>query len=170
MDKLKDKELLNTPEESSPGGFGWSYAMIKVAEEGEDEIGQIVEIVWGKDGTPDGFAKANLITIQEVEMAAKDIASQEGKLNTYFWDNGAFEHKTTWTGEYYVHDYSWTPHKSEEDEDDEEDEDEEDDDSWKLEQATQAGMMGGTQAFLESSGNYVVNSYDRDDIWDEDDY
>ena len=111
MDELKDKELLNTPEESSPGGFGWSYAMIKVAEEGEDEIGQVVEIVWGKDGTPDGFAKANLITIQDLEMAAKDIASQGGKLNTYFWDNGSFEHKTTWTGEYYVHDYDWSPNK-----------------------------------------------------------
>jgi len=111
MDKLNDTELLSTPEESSPGGFGWSYAMIKVDQEGPDEIGQIVEIVWGKDGTPDGFSKANLITTQEVEMAAKDIASQGGKLNTYFWDNGTFEHKTTWTGEYYVHDYDWKPNK-----------------------------------------------------------
>jgi hypothetical protein len=142
--------------------FTWNYQMIKVGQEDEDEIGLIVEVVY-KEGNPEGFALASINSIEELNMIHKDVSKQGGKLNTWFWDNGTFTHKAEWNGESFDHRYSWVANKPVEDDSD-------DDDSWRQEQATQAGMAGGLQAYTDASDIYVGNpyDYDRDDIWDYD--
>lgn len=143
--------------------FTWNYQMIKVGQEYDDEIGLIVEVVYDKEGNLDGFSPASINSIEELNMIHKDVSKQEGKLNTWFWDNGTFTHKAEWNGESFDHRYSWVPTKPVEDDSD-------DDDSWRQEQATQAGMAGGLQAYTDASDIYVGNpyDYDRDDIWDYD--
>ena len=68
--------------------FVWNYRMIKVSQEGDDEIGLLAEVIYDKEGNPVSFVKADLITFKELEMAYKDALTQEGHLLTYFYDNG----------------------------------------------------------------------------------
>ena len=96
-------------DDSDSFGFGWSYRMIKVGEEFGDDIGMIAEVVYGNDGEVQGFSKASLISITELNMAHKDILSQNGELMTYFWDNGTFTHTADWNGEEFIHTYKWQP-------------------------------------------------------------
>ena len=88
----------------------WNYRMIKVDQEGDQEIGMIAEVIYNDQGEIEGFTKANIISISDLEMIHKDVQSQEGKLMTYFWDNGTFNHEAKWNGDGYVHTYHWTPH------------------------------------------------------------
>lgn len=92
--------------------FTWNYAMIKVDQEDDDEIGMIVEIVYSNNGDIQGFSKANLISIEDLNIAYHDISKQNGKLNTYFYDNGSFTHTKTWDGVEFNHSYTWLPHQN----------------------------------------------------------
>ena len=69
--------------------FGWNYRMIKTHEE-DEEIGMLVEVQYDNSNQPIGFIVADLLTIKDFEMAYKDVQSQEGRLMTYFFDNGTF--------------------------------------------------------------------------------
>ena len=89
--------------------FNWNYGMIKVAQEGEDEIGMIAEVVYNEQGEIEGFSKADVITIDELEMVHKDVASQKGKLLTYFYDNGTFTHDAQMVNDEVIHTYRWKP-------------------------------------------------------------
>ena len=88
----------------------WNYRMIKVDQEGDKEIGMVAEVIYNDQGEIEGFAKASIISISDLEMIHKDVQSQEGKLMTYFWDNGTFTHDAKWNGDGYVHTYHWQPH------------------------------------------------------------
>ena len=87
----------------------WNYRMIKVDQEGDQEIGMVAEVIYNEQGEIAGFAKASIISIKDLEMIYKDVQSQEGKLMTYFWDNGSFTHDANWNGDGYVHTYHWNP-------------------------------------------------------------
>lgn len=87
----------------------WIYRMIKVDQEGDQEIGMIAEVIYNQQGEIEGFTKASIISIKDLEMIYKDVQSQEGKLMTYFWDNGSFTHDANWNGDGYVHTYHWNP-------------------------------------------------------------
>ena len=63
--------------------------MIKTDEDGE-EIGMLVEVQYDKDDQPIGFIEASLLTINDLEMAHKDVQAQKGQLMTYFFDHGTF--------------------------------------------------------------------------------
>lgn len=82
--------------------FTWKFGMIKVSEDSDGvESGLLVEIMYDAEGRMQSYCKADLITIKELEMAHKDVQSQDGKLISYFYDNGRF-----------TPDLEWEPNKS----------------------------------------------------------
>ena len=89
--------------------MSWNYQMIKVGQEGDQEIGMIAEVYYDEQGEIMGFCKASIISIADLEEIHKDVQSQEGKLMTYFWDNGTFTHEAIWMDDGYYHTYNWQP-------------------------------------------------------------
>jgi hypothetical protein len=72
---------------------GWHYAMIlvkKAVEPHEEDEGLLVELYLDDTGEPWGFTNSHLITIKDLELAASDVARQNGVLNTWFYDRGVF--------------------------------------------------------------------------------
>ena len=67
----------------------WNYRMIKVAQEGDKEIGMLAEIYYDDDGKPEGFCKANLMSLEDMKLASEDVLSQT-QLDTHFYDTGVF--------------------------------------------------------------------------------
>ena len=76
--------------------FVWNYQMIKVEEFMGEESGILAEVTYDKDGLPDGFIAAHLVSIEEMELAWNDVKKQNGKLLTYFFDNGSFDKELNW--------------------------------------------------------------------------
>ena len=76
---------------------GWKYGLIKIGveEEGtefEEQINMLVELYpLGENGEYDAFCKADLRSLQELDMARGNIV-RDG-INTYFYDNGTFKQK-----------------------------------------------------------------------------
>ena len=74
---------------------GWKYGLIKIGveEEGtefEEQINMLVELYpLGENGEYDAFCKADLRSLQELDMARGNIV-RDG-INTYFYDNGTFK-------------------------------------------------------------------------------
>ena len=91
--------------------MAWDYRMIKVGQEDDREIGMLAEVYYDDQGEIMGFCKASMISITDLEMIYKDVQTQEGKLLTYFWDNGTFTHEAKWMGDGYYHTYEWQPRK-----------------------------------------------------------
>ena len=77
--------------------FSWNYRMIKVAEEDGKDYGAIVEVTYNEEGEIDGFAAANIMSFEELAEVNEDLQKQEGKLLTFFWDNGTFGPNLEWT-------------------------------------------------------------------------
>ena len=78
-------------------GYTWEFGMIKVVEDSEGESGLLVEIMYDDEGRMCSYTKSDLITIKELEMAYRDVQSQDGKLISYFYDNGSFTPDLEWT-------------------------------------------------------------------------
>ena len=76
--------------------FNWNYRMILVGVEDGEDIGLLVEVIYDEKGEITGFCKADLISIEDFEAAYADVQTQEGKLLTYFYDNGTFTHDMRW--------------------------------------------------------------------------
>lgn len=78
-------------------GPTWKFGMIKVGEDSDGfESGLLVEILYDGEGRMSSYTKADLLTIKELEMAHKDVQSQEGKLISYFYENGTFTSDLDW--------------------------------------------------------------------------
>ena len=88
---------------------GWKYGLIKVdvREEGtefEEQVNMIVELYpLGENGEYDAFCRADLSSLQELDMARGDIV-RDG-INTFFYDNGEF----AWDHE--ARSWDWIPYE-----------------------------------------------------------
>ena len=86
---------------------GWKYGLIKVEiqDEGtefEEQVNMLVELYpLGDNGEYDAFCKADLRSLQELDMARGDIV-RDG-INTFFFDNGEF----IWDSE--ARSWDWIP-------------------------------------------------------------
>jgi hypothetical protein len=86
---------------------GWKYGLIKVnvQDEGtefEEQVNMLVELYpLGEDGEYDAFCRADLRSLQELDMARGDIV-RDG-INTFFFDNGEF----IWDSE--ARSWDWIP-------------------------------------------------------------
>ena len=86
---------------------GWKYGLIKVSvqDEGtefEEQVNMLVELYpLGDNGEYDAFCRADLRSLQELDMARGDIV-RDG-INTFFFDNGEF----IWDSE--ARSWDWIP-------------------------------------------------------------
>ena len=86
---------------------GWKYGLIKVdvLDEGtefEEQLNMLVELYpLGENGEYDSFCKADLRSLQELDMARGNIV-RDG-INTFFYDNGEFE----WDSD--AREWDWIP-------------------------------------------------------------
>jgi hypothetical protein len=85
----------------------WKYAMIKVGEDGEEDVCELVEIYppFAENETP-SFARPFLTSLKAIKMALKDV--ERDGINTWFWKNGTF----SWNSKEYF--WDWKPNKASE--------------------------------------------------------
>jgi len=91
----------------------WKYGLIKVALDGPSfdtvQINMLVELYpLGKTGKYDTFCRASLQTLEDIEMAKRDI--ERDGINEYFFNNGTFK----WVSGKEAHDWDWTPKEDDE--------------------------------------------------------
>jgi diphthamide synthase (EF-2-diphthine--ammonia ligase) len=88
---------------------GWKYGLIKVAlpDEGRDvQINMLVELYpLGETGEYDTFCRASPQTLEEIEMAKRDI--ERDGINEYFFNNGTFK----WVLEKEAYAWDWRPNE-----------------------------------------------------------
>jgi len=92
---------------------GWKYGLIKVALDEPPfdtvQINMLVELYpLGKTGEYNTFCRASLQTLEEIEMAKRDI--ERDGINEYFFNNGTFK----WAPEKKAYAWDWTPKEDDE--------------------------------------------------------
>ena len=71
--------------------MSWKYGLIKINHESifdTDDYCELVEVYLDEDGTPKGFCKARINSIEELNMAHGDVL--RNGINTWFAENGTF--------------------------------------------------------------------------------